>query len=301
MTTKQIKKGFTLIELLVVISIIALLIAILMPALNIARQQATGTVCQGNQKTLALAWTMYADENDGRLVGNSVDNGQSGRPGPQWVQPPQDEDGRWLYAIGRLDETNDEYRFNGIRAGDLWKYHKSLEVLHCPGDDRWSKNAPPRDAYRSYGMPYSMGYGNSYATAPSSWKTYRAYQKNSDIKYPSRKYIFVEEDHLAFRGFNNGGWHLPVNFQGLNIPAPGGWNPNTLGFFDPVGIWHNKKSTFAFADGHVEIHKWEDERTHELVEMYDSGALSGVIYVSSPGNRDVEWLLNGFLDKNRLF
>ena len=295
------RKAFTLIELLVVISIIALLISILMPALNVARQQATGTVCQGNQKTLALAWTMYADDNDGRLVGNSVDNKKSdGSPGPQWVQPPQYEDGKWLYP-GDEDETNDEYRFNGIRAGDLWKYYESLEVLHCPADDRWSKNDSPRDAYRSYGMPYSMGYGNSYATSPRSWITYRAYLKNSDIKYPSRKYIFVEEDHLAMFGYNNGGWHLPIDYNGYNVPGPGGWDPATFGFYDPVGIWHNKKSTFAFADGHVEMHRWEDERTQELVEMYDSKDMTGVIYHKSANNKDVKWLLDGFIDKNRLF
>ena len=61
-------KGFTLIELLVVISIIALLISILMPALNTARQQATGAVCLSNQRTLILTWVMYADEN-GRPIG----------------------------------------------------------------------------------------------------------------------------------------------------------------------------------------------------------------------------------------
>ena len=219
-----------------------------------------------------------------------------GRPGPQWVQPPQDNDGVWLYRNGRTDETTDEYRFNGIRAGDLWKYHESLEVLHCPADNRWSKNTSPRNAYRSYGMPYSMGWGFMSYT---DWSTYKPYEKIENIRNPSRKYVFIEEYHLAMRGFNNGGWLLPIN-DGSNVPAPGGWNPGSYAFFDPVGIWHNRRSTFAFADGHAEMHGWEDDRTIEWVEMYDSDEMLQIITWPSPGNKDVKWLLNGYVDKSRL-
>ena len=63
------KSGFTLIELLVVIAIIALLMAILMPALNVAREQARGIACLANQRTLAQTYIMYADENEGSLCG----------------------------------------------------------------------------------------------------------------------------------------------------------------------------------------------------------------------------------------
>ena len=67
MGTKQVKKGFTLIELLVVISIIALLISIMMPALNIAREQAKTTTCAVNQRSMGLALRMYEDSNDQKL------------------------------------------------------------------------------------------------------------------------------------------------------------------------------------------------------------------------------------------
>ena len=62
------RRGFTLIELLVVIAIIAILMGILMPALNRAREQGRRAVCQGNLKTLTLSWIIYADENDGKIV-----------------------------------------------------------------------------------------------------------------------------------------------------------------------------------------------------------------------------------------
>ena len=76
----QTGKAFTLIELLVVISIIALLVSILMPALAKAREQAKQAVCLINLRNLSLAWTLYADNNDGKLS-----NGSKGRHGEIWV------------------------------------------------------------------------------------------------------------------------------------------------------------------------------------------------------------------------
>jgi prepilin-type N-terminal cleavage/methylation domain-containing protein len=62
------QKGFTLIELLVVIAIIAVLMGILMPALQIAREQGQRAACQGNLRQLTIAWNLYAQENDDKLV-----------------------------------------------------------------------------------------------------------------------------------------------------------------------------------------------------------------------------------------
>ncbi len=71
-------RGFTLIELLVVISIIALLVSILMPALGKAKEQAAAVACLSNVHQLALGWVTYAGDNDDRLVGGH--NGESVSP-----------------------------------------------------------------------------------------------------------------------------------------------------------------------------------------------------------------------------
>jgi prepilin-type N-terminal cleavage/methylation domain-containing protein len=81
-------RAFTLIELLVVIAIIALLMAILMPSLRLAKDQAQRVHCVSNTKTLALAWFMYKDENDAKIVGGAswvIKDEVSGKPIPPWV------------------------------------------------------------------------------------------------------------------------------------------------------------------------------------------------------------------------
>jgi len=69
--------GFTLIELLVVIAVIAILMAILMPALQKAREQGKRVSCMSNLKQLQIAWGMYADDFDGRIVNGHVGWGEN--------------------------------------------------------------------------------------------------------------------------------------------------------------------------------------------------------------------------------
>ena len=83
------QRGFTLIELLVVIAIIAILMAILMPALNRAREQGKRAACLSNVKQLTLAWILYADDNDGKMAsGNTSLGGQNKDGPPEKLRPP---------------------------------------------------------------------------------------------------------------------------------------------------------------------------------------------------------------------
>jgi len=287
------KKAFTLIELLVVISIIALLIAILMPALNKAREQAAGSVCLGNQKALLMGWLMYADDNDGLLVGPAVgynsganwwepQNNQDGRK-EQWVEPAQDEAGVWLDASFG-DDITDKDRYRGLEQGDLWKYVKALDVYHCPGDPRWRKRPSPNNPFRSYSITYALG------VSPFSDGRVPAKQfgtkKLHNVYMPSGKHVFIEENHNAPRGYNDGGWYLPVDR--ININDPDGWE-----WWDPISVWHNKKSTLSFVDGHAESHNWVDERTLELANTYDPDEITYLQVYAGSDNPDLLYMLRG--------
>ena len=102
MKMKQKQHGFTLIELLVVIAIIAILAALLLPALAKSKSLATGAACQNNQKQLALAWTMYATDNSDKLCGGSTYT-----PG-DWWRGPQPIPRERAQQLGKLSSRQRE-------------------------------------------------------------------------------------------------------------------------------------------------------------------------------------------------
>ena len=263
------KKGFTLIELLVVISIIALLVAILMPALNKAREQATGAVCLSNQKALILAWMIYADDNDGLIVCGDVPKdsnfkNRNSYPDHLWVEPPQDENG--IYR-GEPIPTTTEYEQNGIRNGALYPYINNLDTYRCPGDRREAGRMKDfHDAYRSYGLPGGLN-GEERRWNVNNRKIIK---KLTKINRPSEQYVFMEETDT--RSWNVGSWLLKITGSD---------------WVDPLALWHNKRSTMSFADGHAEMHAWLDDRTID----YFKGIIGGGGHGNNP---DLIYMQRGY-------
>ena len=151
------RKGFTLIELLVVIATIAILLAILMPALHLARDNAQRVHCVANTKTLALGWYIYKDDFDGKLVpAHTLDNPI------QWVgQEP---------ATGTLDQKKDS-----IRRGLLYPYvGNSVDVFHCPADTRKPDSAALA-AFRTFSfVGASMARPGATMSKPRSIRRFRS-------------------------------------------------------------------------------------------------------------------------------
>jgi prepilin-type N-terminal cleavage/methylation domain-containing protein len=250
------RNAFTLIELLVVIAIIAVLMAILMPSLHVAREQARSLRCRGNIRTLTLAWLMYKDENDGNLVGgHPQENTTVLVPAPWVVMPPSPE----TASV----ELKKEY----IKKGRLWPYVKEIEVYRCPSDRR--KNSPHHKyAYRTYSIAGGLNGGVS---GDPLWEI-KTCMKYTDIKQPATKLVFIAE--CDPRGYNTGAWVI---------------QPKSKRWVDPFGIWHrDNASTLSFADGHVDMHRWPSRALIEWNLKALHEPLNFAFYRSPQDNEEME-------------
>jgi len=113
------QRGFTLIELLVVIAIIALLMAILIPTLNRAKEQGKRAACLNNLRQLVLAWTLYADDNDDKIVNGNTSTGSANKDGTCWV-----------YWPGR--SAPEQQRIDDLERGLLFPYVPDIKLYKCP-------------------------------------------------------------------------------------------------------------------------------------------------------------------------
>ncbi len=256
------RSGFTLIELLVVIAIIAILASMLLPALARAKLKATGAACLNNQKQLVLAWLLYANDNDDRILPTRYrdERGQVELyAGGYWRGPQPD-----IAANISLDEAMRRV-VNGLSNSPLTKY-VAYGTYHCPGDLRTKHLKPGKGwAFDSYSKADGMN--------GISWGGIELFTKLSGIDSASQAMVFIEEADP--RSYNNGTWVIDV--------SPPGW-------VDPFAIFHGNVSTFAFADGHAELHRWLEGST--IKAATDSAAGKSSFYWSGGNskNRDFRWV-----------
>lgn len=220
-------KGFTLIELLVVIAIIALLLAILMPTLRAAKEQARKTVCTGHVKGLVLSVRMYVDDYDGKTH-DSPNNGL-------WDNAHANP------AVVKDYGPNDSLAYWGIA---YFPYSKNKKIFRCPSTKRvddWPEWGPPWGlpsqhyfAYCSYGI-------NGYIT-----------NKKIDFEFKRHSEVIAFQDHIEQKLDDNGDMFHIRPGDSINLPQ---WrNGGTLGDF-PEAVQecfrHRGVSMAVWLDGHV--------------------------------------------------
>jgi len=164
-------RAFTLIELLVVIAIIAVLMAILMPALNRAREQGKRAACLNNLKQMALAWNVYADENDNKIVNGNTSTGGHNKDGTCWVYWPG-----W--------SATEERQIEELKRGLLFAYCPNITLYKCP--------TGIRGEVVTYAIVDSM---NGYDAIPGAQG--HIVKSRLQIRTPATQAVFLDEGRLS--------------------------------------------------------------------------------------------------------
>ena len=273
------KEGFTLIELLVVIAIIAILMAILMPALNLVKRMASTSVCLSNTKNLAMGWYMYMQDNEGHIMSADDAGGNEGQGFIGWIGIPRDAAGSMMSNNQTAPEVTDEDEIRGIEAGLLFPYVKEPKTYHCPENTRIISPFDGSRIYVGYSIPMCL---NGLPNQDSSQQI-KNYNK---IIQPSTRYVFVENTEAR-------NWTQGHHFY---LAAPEYTGQRDWGWWSPMSINHGDRSVLGFCDGHAEVRKWRDKFTIERVDKLANapGGLYGQEYPPADQQSDIEYMAKGW-------
>jgi prepilin-type N-terminal cleavage/methylation domain-containing protein/prepilin-type processing-associated H-X9-DG protein len=233
------KTGFTLIELLVVIAIIAILAAMLLPALAKSKLKAQSIICVSNMRQLSVALVMYGGDNRDMLV-------------PNWISDPR----AWINGvIGSVDALPGATNVLALRQGLLYRYNPSDGIYQCPSSQLGPTGITKIRVARNYSLEGRMGGASTsdssvYGVADTSWvlgTSYPQYKRFSDIRkpVPSAAITFVDES--------------------INTVDDGYFAVNTTTSYwqNSPTTRHGKSGVFAFADGHAERWSWFNLNTEQ--------------------------------------
>jgi prepilin-type N-terminal cleavage/methylation domain-containing protein/prepilin-type processing-associated H-X9-DG protein len=276
----DIARAFTLVELLVVIAVIAILAALLLPALSKAKEKGKLAVCTNNERQLSIAWQLYAGDNDERLVRNGTGEVYSPDRGwlPSWVSGA---------FVSSVDCTNAELLVNP-RYALFANYIRAVDVYKCPASRQVSRSSDAKPLEipisRNYelncwlapegnGLP--MPPGSVYDDLTAQLSTIGRcvqFRKMSQVVSPGASLLFTfidaQPDSICAPMYQ-------AHMTGIGSEVIGNY----------PAAHHNRRAVISFADGHTDIHRWVDPRTVAAASRNFHSHND-----SSPNNLDVIWL-----------
>jgi len=249
------RDGFTLIDLLALIAIMAVLASLLLPALAKGGPNGQGLQCMNNLKQLTVAWSMYANDNNDRLVATIGPQELVLGGAPNWMTGSLDFNPA---NLSNWDTNRD------IIKSPLWSYaEKQAGLLKCPADQ--STVVPSSGPYLGQRVPRVRSISMSHVFGNGEWldkvfnpnqRVWRTYRKGAEIVIPPKTFLFAD---VHPDSINNGS---------IKVACTGADSPSTAQIIDFPANYHNGAAAFSFSDGHTEVHNWIGSKIRDAPIFY---------------------------------